>query len=184
MSEILKGKHFKCLQNYSESLEMIIGWRLLYLYLVLSLDYLFVVSQGPIRPVSYHVTSFSRLLKQQIAVFVPYNFLSKLSTDIVTFSNIPAANIWYFLSPSSLPLTPTLPQPPAKKLSHGFGLSWHFVPFIINSVQPRNILVSKRKYIPRIEIYRLTCVAWILHNYISFQAPPPTTIFKKIKSNK
>lgn len=90
-------------------------------------------SQGPIRLVSNHVTSFSRLLKQQIAVFVPYNFLSKLSTDIVTFSNIPAANIWYFLSPSPLPLTLTLPQPPAWKLSHGLGLSWHFVPFIINS---------------------------------------------------
>ena len=70
MSEILKGKHFTCLYNYSRALEMLIGRRLLNIYLLLSLYHVFVVSQGPIRPVSYHVTSFSRLLKQQIAVFV------------------------------------------------------------------------------------------------------------------
>ena len=112
MSEILKGKYLTCLYNYSRALEMLIERRLLNIYLLLSLYHVFVVSQGPIRPVSYHVTSFSRLLKQQIAVFVPYNFLSKLSTDIVTFSNIPAANIWYFLSPSPLP-TPPDPNPPS-----------------------------------------------------------------------
>lgn len=89
---------------------------------------------------------FFRLLKQQIAMFVPYNFLSKLSTDIVTFSNKPAANIWYFLSPSPLPLT----NPPSTTRQKALTRLWAvlaFCPLYYQFSRPRNILLSKRKIV-------------------------------------
>ena len=154
MAEILEWVNI----NYNAQLVKVMPLRNFFIifYNVHLLYNLFLLSQGPITVTSYHITSLSWLLKQQIAVFAPYNFLSKLSTDIVTFSNIPApsqpaANIWYFLSPFSppLPLTPSLPslpQPPAKKLSHGFGLVRAFCPLYdqFRLVQSKNILVPTK----------------------------------------
>ena len=118
---------------------------LIFFYLLFSLYYLFVVPKDPLAWY-LHVTSSFRLLKQQIAMFVPYNFLSKLSTDIVTFSNIPAANIWYFLSPSPLPLT----NPPSTTRQKALTRLWAvlaFCPLYYQFSRPRNILLSKRKIV-------------------------------------
>ena len=50
----------------------------------------------------------------------------QLTSSLFQIYQRPIFGIFYPPLLSPLPLTPTLPQPPAHKLSHGFGLSWPF----------------------------------------------------------